>query len=416
MRYLIAGLLLGLAAGYGAFWLQHDAGQTGGRGDRREEASGSDIVLRKGDGAEIDRLRKLVAKLRADLAAARAAGEPEAAPYDVPTTAEGIALLEKEFQATGNLDRLLALIEALLLQGEAAYPRLTQLLLRVGHMAMSNRIEESEALQRIVPAFRLALRHERKLVGYIGYLITSDKVPSIMKTPALGAAMFLSMNGVAGSEEFGPKLLEIFVAQSENGPAGGLFSRDQGRMLIEAMGMLQQKEAVNPLLRMLADPKQQNNSYRIVEALGRIGDPAAVGPLVQRLNADAGSNRWWRPEVRALARIGTDEAKAAAETYIRSLEEDSQFFNQAGTYLREQPSEQMMALVRERFRKNPAAHNMWSTLRALQEVGTPASRLLLEEIASESTNEQVRQQAARSLKEMLELQKGFEEGIAPPER
>jgi hypothetical protein len=416
MRYLIVGLVLGLGAGYGASWLQHDEGMNGGRGARRAEATDPGIVLRKGDAAELERLRELIAQLEADLAAARAAGGPESAPYEVPATEEGIALLEKEFQATGNLDRLLALIEALLLQGEPAYPRLTQLLLRVGHMAMSNRFEEAEAMQRIVPAFRLALRHEQKLVGYIGYLITSDKVPSLMKTPALGAAMFLSMNGVRGSEEFAPKLLEIFVAQADGGPAAGMFGAEQGRMLIDAMGMLQQKEAVNPLLRMLADPKKKDQSYRIVEALGRIGDPAAVGPLVQRLNADRGSNSWWRPEVRALARIGTDEAKAAAEAYIRSLDEDSQFFTQAGAYLREQPTAEMMALVRERFRKNPGAHNMWSTVRALQEVDSPAARLMLEEIAAESTNEQVRQQAVQSLKQLAELQKGFEEGAGPAER
>jgi hypothetical protein len=76
----------------------------------------------------------------------------------------------------------------------------------------------------------------------------------------------------------------------------------------------------------------------------------------------------------------------------------------------------MMAVVRERFRKNPGAHNMWSTMRALQQVNTPESKLLLQEMASESTNEHVRQQATRGLKEMEEMQKGFEEGLEAPER
>lgn len=415
MRYLVVGLILGLVCGYGLSWMQKDDGGAGGRGTRRGEEKTGDIVLNKNDDAELQRLEGLVAKLQDELARLRA-NMPEAAVIEVPTTIEGIKLLEKEFNETGNLDSLLALIEALLLQGEAGYPRLTQLLMRIGFMAMSNKIDESDALQRIVPAFRMAMRHERKLVGYIGYLVTSDKVPELMKTPALGAAMFLSMNGVKGSEEFGPKLLEIFVEQSEGGQGKGMFAGEQGRMLIEAMGMLKQTEAVEPLLRMLNDPKQQNASRRIVEALGRIGDPAAVGPLIKRLKDNKSENSWWRPEIRALARIGTDEAKAAAEAHIRGIENDNSFFNQAGAYLREQPTPEMMAVVRERFRKNPGAHNMWSTMRALQQVNTPESKLLLQEMASESTNDHVRQQAARGLKEMEEMQKGFEEGLEAPER
>jgi len=416
MRYLVIGLAVGLAAGYGASYLQHEDGMPGGRGDRRESAENPDIVLRKGDEAEIERLKGIIADLEAELSKARQGGAPETAPFDLPTTEEGIALLQKEFEETGNLDRLLALIESLLLQGEAGYPRLTRVLQRVVLMAMSNRIEESEAMQRIVPAFRLALRREREAVGYIGYLITNENVPSMMKTGALGAAMFLSMNAVRGSEEFGPKLLEIFVKQAEEGGGGGLFGDEQGRMLIEAMGMLQQKAAVQPLLRMLNDPDRQKQSYRIVEALGRIGDPAAVGPLVQRLKEKGQENPWWSPEVRALARIGTDEAKAAAIAHIRSIENDNQFFNQAGGYLREQPSPEVLAMVRERFRKNPGAHNLWGTVRALEQIRTPESRLLLEEIAAQSTNDHVKKQAARSLEEMAELEKGLREGRGPAER
>jgi hypothetical protein len=415
MRFLIVGLLIGLGCGYGIFWMQSEDASSS-RGDRRRQNKDADVVLKEYQSGEVERLNKLIAKLQDELAKLRAANPDEGPIRDVPKTEEGILLLEKEFNETGNLDALLALIEALLLQGEAGYPRLTSLLIRIGYMAMSNKIEESEALQRIVPAFRIAMRHERKLVGYIGYLITSDKVPDLMKTPALGAAMFLSMNGVKGSEEFGPKLLEIFMNQSEDGSANGIFAGEQGRMLIEAMGMLKQKDAVEPMLRMLNDPKQQKSSYRIVEALGRIGDPRAVGPLINRLKDGKGDSNWWRPEIRALARIGTDEAKAAAEEHIRSIENDNHFFNQAGAYLREQPTPEMMALVRDRFRKNPGAHNMWSTMRALQQVNTPEARLLLQEMASESTNEHVRAQAARGLKEMAEMQKGFEEGMEEAER
>ncbi len=167
MRYLVVGLILGLVCGYGLSWMQKDGDTSAGRGNRRGEESEGDFIVEKGEDGEVERLRTLVAKLQDELAKLRAAANADGPVRDVPATEEGIVLLEKEFNETGNLDALLALIEALLLQGEAGYPRLTRLLIRIGYMAMSNKIEESEAMQRIVPAFRVVMRHERKLVGYI---------------------------------------------------------------------------------------------------------------------------------------------------------------------------------------------------------------------------------------------------------
>ena len=115
-------------------------------------------------------------------------------------------------------------------------------------------------------------------------------------TPALGAAMFLTMNGASGSEKFGPKLLESFIAESEKGKDGGMFAGEQGRMLIEAMGMLQQTAAVDPLLRMLQDPAQADRAQRVIEALGKIGDSRAVGPLIQRLKSNDQKNQCDNPQ------------------------------------------------------------------------------------------------------------------------
>ena len=178
-------------------------------------------------------------------------------------------------------------------------------------------------------------------------------------------------------------------------------------MLIDAMGMLRQKESVDPLLRMLADPKHADQSHRVVEALGRIGDPRAVGPLVARLEANAGKDRWWSPELSALGRLGTPEATGAAERFLDSMESNSKFFNQAGRYLRQTRSPRVVEMMRARFRKDRSSGNLWSTLYGLRQTNSPESRELLEEIANESTNDQIRSQAQNHLAEIQKMAEGL---------
>ena len=76
-------------------------------------------------------------------------------------------------------------MEALLLQGKSGYPRLTQLVMKTAMLGMGGRIEEQEAFQRVMPAFRMAMRHEKELVGYVGYLTIEAFGQGI---PALAAA------------------------------------------------------------------------------------------------------------------------------------------------------------------------------------------------------------------------------------
>ncbi|MHC4955986.1 MAG: HEAT repeat domain-containing protein [Planctomycetota bacterium] len=414
MKFMVIGVILGLAGGLLAGFAMQPGDESGGRGDRRKngEGEGATRLVRADNTEELKRLQDRIDELEALLAASQKTDPETFAGITIPRDDKGIDLLWREFEDTGDLDRLIALMEALLLQGKAGYPRLTQLVLKTVMMGMGGRFREEDALQRLVPAFRMAMRHEKQLVGYVGYLISNDKVPEMMRTPALGAAMFLSMNGVKGTEEFGPKLLEIFMAQSEGSATGGLFAGEQGRMLIDAMGMLKQKESVDPMLRMLADPKHANQSHRLVEALGRIGDPRAVGPLVARLEANAGKDRWWSPELSALGRIGTPEATGAAERYLDSMESNSKFFNQAGRYLRQTRSPRVVEMMRARFRKDRSSGNLWSTLYGLRQTNTPESRQLLEEIANESTNDQIRSQAQNHLAEIKKMAEGFAEAEA----
>jgi len=409
MKTLLVGIVVGAVCGWTVqkFVLTPEEG-TPQRRETSSQARPQPSADRAGaaDGTELDRLRARIAQLEALLAA-----RPEAEQQDlfggvtVPATAEGIELLLEEFERTGDLDRLLALMKALLLQGEKGYPRLTKVLIRVVARVSTGNIPEEEFLRHVVPALKLGMQHEKELVGYVGYLLTSDEVPAIMRTGAMAAAMFLSVNRVPGSDAFGPMLLQQFLG----GDTGaGLISggKEQEPMLIEAMGFLREKKAVEPLLAMLRDPVKQDLQRRAIQALGRIGDPRAIGPLVQRLQSKpASENEWWRgsAEIAALARIGTPEATAAAEQYIAGIESAGAFFSQASSYLRARPSDKVVGMIRDRFRANPGGRNIWSAIWGLRSAGTPAAMTVLDEISKSATNPGVRKNAQRILDERKKL-------------
>ncbi len=393
MKTLLIGLAVGGLCGFGLqkYVLEDEAVAS----RTRRETGGAEAAPVRKDSAprvDVDLLLAKIRDLEARLAAAQ--GQEEATAYGdvaVPLTEEGIVTLLESFERTADLDQLLALIKALLLQGEKGYPRLTQVIFKMIGMGMANRFKEDELLKKVVPAARMAMSHEKAIVGYVGYLMTSDNVPGIMRTGAMGAAMFFSVNGVKGSESFAPKLLEAFMAKS-----GG--DKDQRRMLLEAMGMLRQKEAVDPLLAMLADPEQSGDHRRAIEALGRIGDPRAVGPLIKMLqDAKTDDRNWWQgyAEMTALVRIGSPEALAAAENHLSSVQDNRAFFNQAGSYLRARSSDKVVGMLRDRFRTDPNQGNMWGAVNALNRAGTPMAREVLHEIATQSTQPNVKQYAQR---------------------
>ncbi|MHC4959026.1 MAG: HEAT repeat domain-containing protein [Planctomycetota bacterium] len=400
MKTLLIGLVVGGLSGFlvSEYVLVDDVSAS-----RQSRSTGTDsrveVERHAAEEVDVDGLKARIAELEALLNAQPGDDVSIFGTVKVPQTEAEIDLLMEEWTATDDLDKLLALIRALLLQGEKGYPKLTKVLMRMVGKGMAGRYKEEDLLKKVVPALKLAMQHEEELVGYVGYLMTADNVPGMMKTGAMGAAMFLSVNGVRGSDRFAPMLLESFMKQGE-----GMMGRDQKRMLIDAMGMLKQKEAVDPLLRMLDDPQQKRMHNKAISALGQIGDVRAVGPLTKRLQMSDQENQWWRPELRALAQIGTPEAAAAAENFIAGVENDDQFFNHAGSYLQGKYSDKVVALAMERYRKNPAANNMWGVLRGLSKANTPESVAYMEEIAKTSTQQWVKSQAQNYLDERKKLQ------------
>ncbi|MHC4941295.1 MAG: HEAT repeat domain-containing protein [Planctomycetota bacterium] len=406
MKTLLIGLIVGGLSGFliSEFVLTEDAPSS-----RKTRSKGTDsrveVERHAAEEVDVDALKARIEELEALLKAQPGDDESIFGDVKIPQTEEEIDLLLEEWTATDDIDKLLALIRALLLQGEKGYPKLTKVLMRmVGKVTMGRRYKEEDLLRKVVPALKLAMQHEEELVGYVGYLLTADNIPGVMRTGAMGAAMFLSVNRVRGSERFAPLLMESFMKQGSTGMMG----RDQKRMLIEAMGIMKQKEAVDPLLRMLEDPAQKSMHNRAISALGQIGDARAVGPLIQRLQETTPENQWYRPELNALANIGTPEAKAAAENYLAGVENDDQFFNHAGSYLRGAYSDKVVAEAMRRFRKNPAANNMWGVLNGLSRANTPESVAYMEEIAKTSTQQWVKNQAQRYLDERKKIRENLD--------
>lgn len=407
MKTLLIGLVVGGISGFAVqkYALTDDTEGYRQRrttnGDERVERDVKEVPTDHAD--LLERIRELEALL-----AARGDAVDLSIDYGdvkVPETDEEIDLLMQEWTETDDLDKLLALLRALLLKGERGYPKLTKVLVRFVGKVMMRKYRQEDLMQKAVGAFKLAMRHEKELVGYVGYLLTAEDVPADMKTGAMAGAMFLSLNGVKGSERFAPLLLEAFMAKS-----GGM-NRDQAQMLILAMGMMKQEESVEPMLRMLDDPAKQRLHGGVIEALGNIGDERAVGPLVKRLQTTS-PDTWWLPEIRALAKIGTPEAKAAAERYIKGVENDDRFFFHAGNFLSQQYSAAVVAEVRDRYRKNPGANNMWQVMRGLSQSGRREAITLLEEISKTSTQDWVKRQAGR----FLEERKKAESNVAASER
>ncbi len=413
MRLLLIGLLVGGLAGFAVqkFVLEDDSA-TPRRGREVGTGGGRNLPARKDDGSvDVEALLQRIRDLQGQLAARGDGAEEALAKFGdikIPETDEEIDALFEEFDRTNDLDRLIALIESLLRKGPSAYPRLTRVIERfIGKVAARTWNEENEFLPRVVPAFKMVLRHEKKLVGYVGYLLTDENVPAMLRTGAMGAAMFLSVNRVPGAESFGPELLKAFTA----GAGGGLFGGggEQTRMLIEAMGLLKEKSAVDGLLAMLKDPSQKKMHYRAIKALGRIGDERAVGPLLAQLRAKPGEAG--RGEIGALAAIGTQEAVAAAEGHLRGLEDDDSFFNAAGSFLRERSSDGVIQMVRDRFKANPNSYNLWGVMRGLARANTPSSHEALREIASTAKQDWVRQMAQRTVKEQEKLKAAASGGL-----
>ena len=102
--------------------------------------------------------------------------------------------------------------------------------------------------------------------------------------------------------------------------------------------------------------------------------------------------------------------------WLTGIESDTRFFSQAGSYLRIRPSVSIIASMRERFRRNPSSGNLWNALYGLREAGTPEAKLLLEEMAADSTDPRVRQQAEHHLQSLREIQEQLGGGVEAAER
>jgi len=97
--------------------------------------------------------------------------------------------------------------------------------------------------------------------------------------------------GEIGNSEASPALLEMMSDED----------MDIRRSVIEALGKVKAKDAVEPLITILKDEKQASIKEWVIEALGNIGDPKAVEALAECLNAKEEGVQ--RSTIQALSKI-----------------------------------------------------------------------------------------------------------------
>jgi len=389
MRNLVVGLLLGAVSGLvlHKFVIAEEPVRTS-RGDRTTapaERAGA-IVKEAAAPDESDALRARIAELEARLREASLLCEIPGVP--LPQTDEQIALMIEEFDRTDDLDRLLVLIRALLMQGEKGYPKLAQLLMKVVRKGMEGKFQrEEEIIPRLAPALRIAMEREKELVGFVDYLMQSKTAPAPLKMGAVFAAAFLTMSRSPGSEKFAPLLLEQLSA-------GTMGTGDSAEILITAMGILGRKEAVDPLLAIARDPQKQGLHREAMNALSMIGDPRVLPLVVERLKDP--ENNWAFPEMRALARIDTEESRAIAGDYLARIEDANRFFSLAGNYLGSSRDEKVVAMVIDRAQRE-TGNEGWNAVWALSRVRSPAADAAIEELAKSAKTDQMREFAQQVL-------------------
>lgn len=389
MRNLVVGLLLGAVSGLvlHKFVIAEEPVRTS-RGDRTAapaERAGA-IVKEAAAPDEGDALRARIAELEARLREASLLCEIPGVP--LPQTDEQIALMIEEFDRTDDLDRLLVLIRALLMQGEKGYPKLAQLLMKVVRKGMEGKFQrEEEIIPRLAPALRIAMEREKELVGFVDYLMQSKTAPAPLKMGAVFAAAFLTMSRSPGSDKFAPMLLEQLTA-------GTMGTGDPAEILITAMGILGRKEAVEPLLAIVRDPQKQGLHHEAMNALSMIGDPRIIPVVTERLKDP--NNQWAFPEMRALARIDTEESRAIAGDYLARIEDANRFFSLAGNYLGSSRDEKVVAMVIERAQRE-TGNEGWNAVWALSRVRSPAAEAAIEELAKSAKTDQMREFAQQVL-------------------
>lgn len=400
MRYIIFFLVGAVAGAAPVYLLLGDGPATKAGSNRTASArTGSEVYV---DNTEIDRLNKIIAELRARLAAMT---KPEENPYP-DDSVEKIDVLLQSAYAENNVDWLLEVIERLLMLGEKGYPALRAIIMDIAFAAKFRPSESDFRMDQLYKAGGIFTKHERKFIGFLNFLLTDTQTNSLLKQFTIPVAAFYVGAKAPGSEELQQSLMQMFMAQGGAGvPSMIPFSNMGKKINIFAMAMSGDPQMIAPLRDELKKTKDKSMQSDIIGALAYLGDPGALPLIKDRL--DPNSNDDFRKEIRALARLDTDESHKAATEFVRAIPDSKRFYRHAAQYVRAGGGTAGVALIRERVQANPDDPEIGRAIGTLQRFPTKESRETLLLISTTAGDDKVAERAAKAAQEVDNRLKGI---------
>jgi hypothetical protein len=390
MNRTLVLFVLVLAGGVGGY-LFGSSDMGAGRAGRSDAVAFKEVErLRIEDRAEIDRLKAELDRLRGLLAARTGDGDEEPVPYADDTPEKVERLLQDAFEEN-NVDWLIEVIERLLRMGERGYPLLRRLIEDIAFKAKFLPAQSDFRIDQLYKVGRVFANLEPQFIGFLNYLLVdADRRthPWFKQAALMGGAFYVGSNA-KGSDELKQTMMQLFL-QDTGGMLPGVPERVQRRMNVFAMAMSGDKRMIGPLRDELNKSKDKGEQGDIIGALAYLGDPEVV-PLVQeRLDPREGD---FRKELRALGRIGTDEAHGTATNFLRSIPDSKRFYRHTREYMRNGGGSAAVYLIKERFEANPSDKEVNSAIGSLRRFPTKESLDTLNTIATQSPDKEIQKRA-----------------------
>lgn len=400
MRYLIL-FLIGAGTGAGAFFVFQD-GEPAGKTDRARVVTERTVDTRLADQDElIAELRARIAELEA-LLAARKPEEPNPYPND---SVEQVEALLQDAYAENNVDWLIEVIERLLMLGEEGYPALRRLIMDIAFKAKFRPAGSDFRFDQLYTVGKVFNKHEKQFIGFLDFLLTDPQTNNLVRQFTVPVAAFYVGAKAPGSEKLQQSLMQMLLSQGGSGlPQSFLLGNFGKRMNIFAMAMSGDPKMIAPLRDELKSTKDKKLQGQIIGALAYLGDEDALPLIKDRL--DPNSNDDYREEIRALARLGTEEAHATATDFVRAIPDSKRFYRHAAQYLRAGGGTAGVLLIKERVQANPGDPEVASAIGTLQRFPTKESHETLVMISQTATDEKIAKRAAEAATQVDNRLKG----------
>jgi len=396
-------LLVGLGSGY-------YLGSAGALPGARTEAPDTREVLelRELRVEDLERIRQLeeqLAELRRQLATQSAEEIPY--PGDSP---EEIEKLLVEVYGENNIDLFLDVLDRLLCMGEKGWPLLRRMIMDIVFKAKFLPRESDFRMEQLYKLGRIFANREKHVMGFLNYLLLQQDTHPYLKQGALMGGAFYVGSQAPGSEELSQTMMQLFLQNSGAGSMGmpGMLPGNVGKkMQIIAIAMSGNKEMIPSLRDEYRTTKDKDLQGDIVGALAYLGDPGALPMIQERLDPTQGD---YSREIRALGRIGTEEAHATATEFLRKIPDSRRFYRHARDYVRQGGGSSAVLLIRDRIQSDPKDPEIANTIGTLRRFPTPESLDTLNLIASSSPDPGIQGRASEAATEVDRRLKGI-----PPE-